>query len=185
MKRNAIESVLYWPLIKPAQAQSLILRSSGLSYKELADALNIKMTSIGTILNRAEEEFRNRYLALHPNEEETMTCIHDGILRAHLDGELAGAELQRSRQHLISCTDCRARFEKLVLRGRRLEGLVGDASPGCGQRRDQSRDWPTPSLPTNLELPIVSRRTWMTRLFAPRWRPPGDSRWSHWLSRFW
>jgi len=57
-------------LIKPAQAQLLILRSSGLSYKELADALNMKMTSIGTLLNRAEEEFRNRYLELHPNEEE-------------------------------------------------------------------------------------------------------------------
>ncbi len=57
-------------LIKPAQAQLLILRSSGLSYKELADALNVKMTSIGTLLNRAEEEFRDRYLELHSNEEE-------------------------------------------------------------------------------------------------------------------
>lgn len=56
--------------IKPVQAQLLILRSSGLSYKELADALNVKMSSIGTMLNRAEEEFRNRYLATHPNEEE-------------------------------------------------------------------------------------------------------------------
>jgi len=57
-------------LVKPAQAQLLILRSSGLSYKELADALNVKTSSIGTMLNRAEEEFRNCYLALHPNEEE-------------------------------------------------------------------------------------------------------------------
>ncbi len=56
--------------IKPTQAQLLILRSSGLSYKELAEALNMKMSGIGTMLNRAEEEFRNRYLALHPNEEE-------------------------------------------------------------------------------------------------------------------
>ena len=56
--------------IKPAQAQLLILRSSGLSYKELAEALNVKMSGIGTMLNRAEEEFRNRYLALDPNEEE-------------------------------------------------------------------------------------------------------------------
>ena len=56
--------------IKPAQAQLLILRSSGLSYKELADTLEAKMSGIGTMLNRAEEEFRNRYLALHPNEEE-------------------------------------------------------------------------------------------------------------------
>ena len=56
--------------IKPAQAQLLILRSSGLSYKELAEALNVKASGIGTMLNRAEEEFRNCYLALHPNEEE-------------------------------------------------------------------------------------------------------------------
>jgi len=67
-KCNRVRAVL--SLVKPAQAQLLILRSSGLSYKELADALNVKMTSIGTLLNRAEEEFRNRYLALHPNEEQ-------------------------------------------------------------------------------------------------------------------
>jgi RNA polymerase sigma factor (sigma-70 family) len=67
-KCNRVRAVL--ALIKPAQAQLLILRSSGLSYKELADALKLKMTSIGTLLNRAEEEFRNRYLVLHPNEEK-------------------------------------------------------------------------------------------------------------------
>jgi DNA-directed RNA polymerase specialized sigma24 family protein len=48
----------------------LILRSSGLSYKELADALDVKVSGIGTMLNRAEEEFRIRYLALNPNQEE-------------------------------------------------------------------------------------------------------------------
>jgi RNA polymerase sigma factor (sigma-70 family) len=57
-------------LIKPAQAQLLILRAAGLSYKELAETLDVKPSGIGTMLNRAEEEFRNRYLALHPNEEE-------------------------------------------------------------------------------------------------------------------
>jgi RNA polymerase sigma factor (sigma-70 family) len=56
--------------IKPAQAQLLILRSSGLSYKELADVLDVKMSGIGTMLNRAEEEFRGRYLALWTNQEE-------------------------------------------------------------------------------------------------------------------
>lgn len=56
--------------IKPAQAQLLILRTSGFSYKELAEALDVKMTGIGTMLNRAEAEFRNQYLALYPNEEE-------------------------------------------------------------------------------------------------------------------
>ena len=56
--------------IKPGQAQLLILRASGLSYKELADALEVKVTGIGTMLNRAEEEFRHRYLELHGHEEE-------------------------------------------------------------------------------------------------------------------
>jgi len=56
--------------IKSAQAQLLVLRASGLSYKELADALEVKVTGIGTMLNRAEEEFRNRYLELHGHEEE-------------------------------------------------------------------------------------------------------------------
>lgn len=66
-KRQRVRTAL--ALIKPAAAQLLILRASGLSYKELAHTLNIKMTSIGTMLNRAEEEFRNCYLALHPHEE--------------------------------------------------------------------------------------------------------------------
>jgi RNA polymerase sigma-70 factor (ECF subfamily) len=56
--------------IRPAQAQLLILRTSGLSYKELADALQVRMSGIGTMLNRAEEEFRTRYLAIYPNEED-------------------------------------------------------------------------------------------------------------------
>jgi RNA polymerase sigma factor (sigma-70 family) len=67
-KRRRVRAVL--ASIKPTQAQLLILRSSGLSYKELAETLNVKPSGIGTMLNRAEEEFRNRYLALHPNEEE-------------------------------------------------------------------------------------------------------------------
>jgi RNA polymerase sigma-70 factor (ECF subfamily) len=67
-KCRQVRSVL--ASIKSVQAQLLILRASGLSYKELAEALDVKMSGIGTMLNRAEEEFRNRYLALYPKEEE-------------------------------------------------------------------------------------------------------------------
>jgi RNA polymerase sigma factor (sigma-70 family) len=56
--------------IRPAQAQLLILRASGLSYKELAEALEVKHTGVGTMLNRAEQEFRERYLQMHGPEEE-------------------------------------------------------------------------------------------------------------------
>ena len=53
-----------------------------------------------------------------------MTCIHDGILRSHLDGELAGAELAEIGQHLVSCTDCRTRFDVSEITALRdLDGL--------------------------------------------------------------
>ena len=67
-KRARVRAVL--ASIRPAQAQLLILRASGLSYKELAEALNLKLSGIGTMLNRAEAEFRERYLELYGNEEE-------------------------------------------------------------------------------------------------------------------
>jgi RNA polymerase sigma factor (sigma-70 family) len=55
--------------IKPAHAQALILRSSGFSYKEVADVLGVKPGSVGTLLIRAEAEFRQRYLQEHGAEE--------------------------------------------------------------------------------------------------------------------
>ena len=45
------------------QAQLLILRHAGLSYKELAQALDVAPTSIGTLLARAERAFEARYRA--------------------------------------------------------------------------------------------------------------------------
>ncbi len=44
-------------------AQLLILRHSGLSYAEIAAALNLAPGSIGTLLARAEKEFERRYRA--------------------------------------------------------------------------------------------------------------------------
>jgi RNA polymerase sigma-70 factor (ECF subfamily) len=46
------------------QSQLLILRYSGLSYKEIAEALNLAPTSIGPLLLRAEREFEKRYRTL-------------------------------------------------------------------------------------------------------------------------
>ena len=47
--------------MKPAQAQLLVLRNSGFSYKELAEVLDVKPSSIGTLLSRAEAEFEKAY----------------------------------------------------------------------------------------------------------------------------
>lgn len=47
--------------IKPRSAQLLILRYSGLSYAEIADAAGVKPGSVGTLLARAEAEFEDCY----------------------------------------------------------------------------------------------------------------------------
>jgi RNA polymerase sigma factor (sigma-70 family) len=48
--------------IKRRDAELLLLRSSGLSYDELADTLGLNQASIGTLLNRAEQTFRKEYV---------------------------------------------------------------------------------------------------------------------------
>jgi len=47
--------------LKPLHAQALLLRHSGLSYSELALALDRKPSSIGTTLCRAERAFQQAY----------------------------------------------------------------------------------------------------------------------------
>ncbi|MDP9337731.1 MAG: sigma-70 family RNA polymerase sigma factor [Acidobacteriota bacterium] len=56
--------------LKPAQAQLLLLRASGHSYKELAAAMEIEAGSVGTTLIRAEAAFEQRYRELYGGEED-------------------------------------------------------------------------------------------------------------------
>ncbi|NUM44857.1 MAG: sigma-70 family RNA polymerase sigma factor [Anaerolineales bacterium] len=49
--------------MKPRDAQLLLLRHSGLSYAELAAALQLNPASIGQLLSRAEKEFEKKYQA--------------------------------------------------------------------------------------------------------------------------
>lgn len=49
--------------LKPRDAQLLLLRSSGFSYLELAEACQVSPGSVGTLLSRAEREFEKRYRA--------------------------------------------------------------------------------------------------------------------------
>ena len=68
-KRSRVRAVL--ARLKPAQAQILILRASGFSYKELAEILGVKGGSVGTMLTRAEAEFQKSYLEEYGREEES------------------------------------------------------------------------------------------------------------------
>jgi RNA polymerase sigma-70 factor (ECF subfamily) len=54
--------------LDPQQAQLLVLRHAGLAYKELAQALDVAPTSIGTLLARAERAFEARYRAMAGSE---------------------------------------------------------------------------------------------------------------------
>jgi RNA polymerase sigma-70 factor (ECF subfamily) len=58
-QRRQIRQIL--SQMKPRSAQILILRYSGLSYAEIAAALDLSPASIGTFLARAEREFEKRY----------------------------------------------------------------------------------------------------------------------------
>ena len=49
--------------MKPRDAQILLLRAEGLSYRELAEAAGVQASSIGTLLARAEAEFERRFRA--------------------------------------------------------------------------------------------------------------------------
>jgi RNA polymerase sigma factor (sigma-70 family) len=50
------------------QSQLLVLRHSGLSYKEIASTLHLAPASIGPLLVRAEREFEKQYRALAQEE---------------------------------------------------------------------------------------------------------------------
>lgn len=50
--------------MNPRQAELLVMRHSGLAYKDIAEALNLSPNSIGPFLLRAEREFEKRYRAL-------------------------------------------------------------------------------------------------------------------------
>lgn len=49
-------------MLHPRQAELLLLRSQGLSYDEVAAALEMNPASVGTLLSRAQQAFRKEYV---------------------------------------------------------------------------------------------------------------------------
>jgi RNA polymerase sigma-70 factor (ECF subfamily) len=58
-QRREVQEVL--ARMKPRSAKLLVLRQSGLSYKELAAAVKVRPSSVGKLLARAEDEFERIY----------------------------------------------------------------------------------------------------------------------------
>ncbi len=55
-------------LLKPRDAQLLLLRSSGLAYRELAETVGVHPNSVGTLLARAEAEFERKFRARYGDD---------------------------------------------------------------------------------------------------------------------
>jgi hypothetical protein len=99
-----------------------------------------------------------------------MTCLDEGMVRAYLDGELADRERTEVGRHLLSCGDCRALSEKLRAKTERMENLLATLAPVPGgvtadpalAYAEFNRQFGTADEP---------RTSWITSLFAPRWRP--------------
>ena len=65
--------------LKADRAQLLLLRHSGLSYQEIAAAMQIKAGSVGTMLARAEAEFSGEYEKLQrAKRRDSQTASHGG-----------------------------------------------------------------------------------------------------------
>jgi RNA polymerase sigma-70 factor (ECF subfamily) len=59
-EREQVRQIL--AVLPERQAELLILRSSGLSYDELAAALGLNPGSVGTLIARAQQAFRKEYI---------------------------------------------------------------------------------------------------------------------------
>jgi RNA polymerase sigma-70 factor, ECF subfamily len=55
--------------LKPVQAAMLLLRSEGMSYAELAAALNLNAASVGTLLTRAGQAFKKEYVKRYGEQD--------------------------------------------------------------------------------------------------------------------
>ena len=97
-----------------------------------------------------------------------MTCIHDGNLRRHLDGELADAELAEVTVHLASCAGCRARFEKLGTARARTEEVLATLAPAADVVINPAAAY---AQFANQFAADRESKGWISRLLAPRWRP--------------
>ncbi|HWF90658.1 MAG TPA: zf-HC2 domain-containing protein [Terriglobales bacterium] len=97
-----------------------------------------------------------------------MTCLNDGILRAHLDRELSSSEMEEVERHLEGCADCRALSGKLQAENASAQNLLSAlASSGDEKGTDPA----TAYAQFRTQFMTRKSKTLRERLFAPRWRP--------------
>ena len=159
--------------LKVEKAQLLLLRHSGLSYREIAEALQLGVNSVGQKLARAGAEFSALYeTTAKPEPQGTAIAgskggamkheeVNQGVLRAYLDGEPHSTRLFAVEQHLQGCRVCSG--EVAILRNR--AALVRDGLDRL------------PKLPDA----VTSARAWSAfQKKREEWMDGDQNRWTLW-----
>ena len=100
-----------------------------------------------------------------------MNCIERGTLRAKIDGELRGPELEEVDRHLATCADCRQALDAMAAAAGRVQRTLAPLAPLPGEidedarlalARFRARELPAEPAP---EPPAG----WFGRMFGQRW----------------
>ncbi|HEV2426468.1 MAG TPA: zf-HC2 domain-containing protein [Terriglobia bacterium] len=99
-----------------------------------------------------------------------MNCIEKGILRAKIDGELHGPELEQVDRHLASCADCRRVMEEISAAAGRIQRALEPLAPPPGELDGDARlalaRFRAGGLPAESTEPAPG---WFGRVFGQRW----------------
>jgi hypothetical protein len=98
-----------------------------------------------------------------------MNCVSENILRAYHDGELDAGEWREIEAHLASCSACAKRMQEIAATSALVQGQFMSLDSGASE--------------TSVDPPIalsrfkarhnagVKRASFVSRIFARRWRP--------------
>ena len=114
--------------MNPRRAELLVLRYSGMAYKDIAKALDLSPTSVGPLLLRAEQRIRESLP--RPDRGGKMNKhLNDGQLRAALDQELDEAGML----HLETCPACQQRQVRIKAETQRAVPRLSFLNSPSGQ----------------------------------------------------
>jgi hypothetical protein len=99
-----------------------------------------------------------------------MNCIEKGVLRAKIDGELQGPELEEVDRHLASCAGCRRTMDEMNAAAGRVERTLAPLAPLPGEVEEDARlalaRFRAQQPPGESAAPASG---WFGRVFGQRW----------------
>ena len=86
-------------LLKPREAEALLLQAEGLTYKDIASEKGWTYTKVNRLINEGAKAFRGR-----------VDAIESGLVCADVTRSASGEISAPHRRHLLRCSACRAEF---------------------------------------------------------------------------